>query len=77
MIFGISLLMFPEEIQKLAPENQYMKTLMQYKQLVAVVSILFSVYLYMGSCEPPSSTASVTISSPLPSEQVTTTTKSS
>jgi len=75
MFFGIALLIFPDEVQKFAPDNQYMKMLMQYKQVVAVVAITSSIYLYMGSspqCKS-SETASVTISSPLPSEQVTTT----
>lgn len=48
LAFGLVLLAFPEYIQQFAPENQYMKKLMNYKQPIAISSIALSFYLYLS-----------------------------
>lgn len=65
LFFGITLLMFPEQIYKLAPDNFYMQKLIEYKQIISVSSILASVYLYLNQTSSKTSTAT-TISSSLP-----------
>jgi len=44
---GIFLLAFPSQLTKLAPENQYIQQLVQYKQIVAFSLIAISIYLYL------------------------------
>jgi hypothetical protein len=49
VFFSIALLGFPEQIQRFAPNNQYMKMLIEYKQSIALAFIFSAIYLYSTS----------------------------
>lgn len=73
--FAIVLTLFSDKLQQLAPENQYLLKLLEYKQPIALVSILGSVYIYLtspnlqfDSSSKSSFSDAITISSPLPTE---------
>ena len=74
IFLAVVLTLFPDTVQQLAPENQYLRKLIEYKQPVALVSIAGSVYIYLTSPDlqfkssTKSSDGTVTISSPLPTE---------
>lgn len=74
LLFGIIVLIFPEQLQKLSDKNTVVKKVIEYNTIVGVASIASSVYLYTLSLDE---TEMITVSSPLPSELRTTVTSSS
>ena len=75
IFLAVVLTLFPDKLQQVAPENQYLRKLIEYKQPVALVSIAGSIYIYLTSPELQFKSSSgsddsdaVTISSPLPTE---------
>jgi hypothetical protein len=63
--FGIILLAFPDYVQKFLPNNDYTKKMIEYKQSIAISSIVISVYLYLSE-KQSSEITSTEITSSLP-----------
>jgi hypothetical protein len=72
IIFGMMLLLFPEQLQSFAPNNKYMQQLIDNRTVIGVASVAGSTYLYFTLPEfkqEPSVSDKITISSPLQSEK--------
>lgn len=78
LILGVILLVAPEQIKQLIPENDYTKKLMENNVFVGLVAIASSVYLYSYSQEKElTSTSTVTSSAPETISSTTVTTATS
>lgn len=66
VIFGIVILVFPDQFLQIAPENEYMKKFVQYNQIIGVLSILLSIYFYLNLGDTKTTSDITTITSSLP-----------
>ena len=76
LLFGVIVLIFPEQLEKLSSKNTLVKKVIESNTIVGIVSIASSIYLYTLSLDETMSEM-ITVSSPLPSELGTTITSSS